>query len=91
MQEHGAVWITYQPDLPEADVAALAAYAGDQPYVLFSPYPDLEDPVGASAWGAQLRLTHVADPRLQQFINRYAGNGPARGPSCASGVEETVG
>jgi hypothetical protein len=90
-QEHGAVWITYQPDLPEEDVAALAAYAEDQPYVLISPYPELEDPVVASAWGAQLRLEEVDDPRLQAFIDRYAGNGPERGASCTSGVEETVG
>jgi hypothetical protein len=90
-QQHGAVWITYQPDLPEEDVAALAAYAKDQPYLLISPYPGLEDPVVASAWGAQLRLEDVADPRLQAFIDRYAGNGPERGASCDSGVEETVG
>jgi hypothetical protein len=90
-QEHGAVWITYQPDLPEEDVEALAAYAEDQPYLLISPYPDLEDPVVASAWGAQLRLDDVDDPRLQAFIDRYAGNGPERGASCESGVEDTVG
>ena len=90
-QEHGAVWITYQPDLPEAEVDALAAYAEDQPYVLISPYPELEEPVVASAWGARLRLDDVDDPRLQAFIDRYAGNGPERGASCESGVEETVG
>jgi hypothetical protein len=90
-QEHGAVWITYQPDLPEDDVETLAAYAEDEPHVLISPYPDLEDPVVASAWGAQLRLDGADDPRLQAFIDRYAGNGPERGASCSSGVEETVG
>jgi hypothetical protein len=90
-QEHGAVWITYQPDLPEEDVETLAAYAEDQPHVLISPYPELEDPVVASAWGAQLRLDDVDDPRLQAFIDRYAGNGPERGAGCESGVEDTVG
>jgi hypothetical protein len=90
-QEHGAVWITYQPDLSEEDVEALAAYAEDQPYVLISPYPDLEDPVVASAWGAQLRLDEVADSRLQEFIDRYAGSGPERGATCDSGVEDTAG
>ena len=89
-QEHGAVWITYQPDLPESDREILAALAKDQPYLLISPYPGLENPVVASAWGAQLRLDDVHDPRLQAFIDRYAGNGPEPGASCDSGVETTV-
>jgi Protein of unknown function (DUF3105) len=89
-QEHGAVWITYQPDLAESDREALAELAVDQPYVLISPYPGLEDPVVASAWGAQLRVDEVDDPRLQAFIDRYAGNGPERGATCDTGVETTV-
>ena len=30
------------------------------------------------------------DPRLQAFIDRYAGNGPERGATCDTGVETTV-
>lgn len=89
-QEHGAVWITYQPDLPEADIKALAAFSEGQPYVLISPYPDLDSPIVASAWGAQLRLVDVADPRLPEFIARFAGNGPESGATCDSGLEETL-
>ena len=89
-QEHGAVWITYQPDLAESDREALAELAVDQPYVLISPYPGLEDPVVASAWGAQLRVDDIADPRLQAFIDRYAGNGPERGATCDTGIETTI-
>ena len=90
-EEHGAVWITYQPDLPEADRKALAARTEGQPYLLVSPYPGLDTPIVASAWGAQLRLDDVNDPRLAAFIAEYAGNGPEPGANCASGVEETVG
>ena len=89
-QEHGAVWITYQPDLAESDREALAELAVDQPYVLISPYPGLEDPVVASAWGAQLRVDDVNDPRLQAFIDRYAGNGPEPGATCDTGIETTL-
>jgi hypothetical protein len=89
-QEHGAVWITYQPDLAESDQEVLAELAVDQPYLLISPYPGLEDPVVASAWGAQLRLDDVNDPRLQEFIDTYAGNGPERSATCDTGVETTV-
>ena len=88
--EHGAVWITYQPDLPESDREILAKLAEGQRSVLVSPYPGLEDPVVASAWGAQLRLGDVNDPRLQAFIARYAGHGPEGGASCESGVETTL-
>ncbi len=90
-QEHGAVWITYQPDLPQSDREMLAELAEGQPYLLISPYPGLEDPVVASAWGAQLRVDDADDPRLRAFIERYAGNGPERGATCDSGVERTVG
>jgi hypothetical protein len=90
-QQHGAVWITYQPDLPESDREILAELAEDEPYLLISPYPGLEDPFVASAWGAQLRLDDVNDPRLQAFIDRYAGNGPERGATCDTGVERTIG
>ncbi|MCC7023070.1 MAG: DUF3105 domain-containing protein [Thermomicrobiales bacterium] len=89
--EHGAVWITYQPDLPDTDRKALEDLAKDQPYVLVSPYPGLKHPAVASAWGVQLRVDDVHDPRLAEFIARYAGHGPEPGANCTSGVEETVG
>lgn len=89
-QEHGAVWITYQPDLADDARAAVEQLAEDQPYVLVSPYPELDSPVVASAWGAQLRVEDASDPRLQAFIERYAGQGPEPGATCISGVETTV-
>lgn len=60
------------------------------PYLLVSPYPGLDVPVVASAWGAQLRLDDANDPRLQACIERYAGEGPEKGAPCDSAVEETV-
>jgi hypothetical protein len=89
-QEHGAVWITYQAGLSQEERDALAELAASNPFLLVSPYPDLADPIVASAWGAQLRLQSVDDPRLQEFIARYAGNGPEPGANCTSGVETTV-
>ena len=78
-QEHGAVWITYQAGLPQEERDALRQLAESNPYILVSPYPDLADPIVASAWDAQLRLTSVDDPRLQEFLARYACNGPEPG------------
>lgn len=88
-QEHGAVWITYQPDLPDTDVKALAKLA-EHRSVLVSPYPGLKDPVVVSAWGAQLRIDTADDPRIGAFIERYAGKGPEPGASCDSGLETTL-
>ncbi|HEU5431055.1 MAG TPA: DUF3105 domain-containing protein [Thermomicrobiales bacterium] len=89
-QEHGAVWITYRPDLPAAQVKTLKRFARDNDYVLVSPYPGLPTPVVASAWGAQVRLDGAADPRLAQFIAYYANNGPERGGPCQGGSSETI-
>jgi hypothetical protein len=88
--EHGAVWITYRPDLPAADVGYLTSLVSGKRYLLLSPYPGLTDPVVASAWGAQLRLSDPRDPRLMEFIAQYAGHGPEPGANCDSGVELTV-
>jgi hypothetical protein len=87
--EHGAVWITYQPGLSEDEVTALEELTENR-YVLVSPYPDLEDPIVASAWGAQLRLEATDDPRLDAFIERFAGNGPEPGANCDRGIETTL-
>jgi hypothetical protein len=68
--EHGAVWITYSPDLPADEVDALRRLA-DQPNLLVSPYDGLPTPVVASSWNHQLQLESVNDERLDQFIRSF--------------------
>ena len=90
--EHGAVWITYDPDLPQEDIDQLEALA-TQSYLLISPYPQLGDPVVASSWGRQVRLDGVDDPRLQQFITEYRQNpdtAPEPGALCSLGTDATM-
>jgi len=84
--EHGAVWITYRPDLPSDDVAALQNLVRGETYTLLSPYPGLDSDVVATAWGVQLAPDSVTDERLEQFINRYRGGGPEPGAPCSGGV-----
>lgn len=86
--EHGAIWITYQPDLPAEQVATLENLTRQSGYRLISPYPDLPSPVVASAWGYQIKLENADDPRLQQFITRYEQNpaGPEPGAVCSGGT-----
>ena len=86
--EHGAVWITYRPDLPQDQVDALRALADDQTYVLVSPFPDLPSPVVASSWGEQLQLDSATSPDLAQFVRafRQGPRTPEPGAACSGGT-----
>jgi hypothetical protein len=90
--EHGAVWITYRPDLPPDQVQMLRSAASDD-FILLSPYPGLASPVVASVWNHQIRLDGAADVRLQPFIDRYKNNPdttPEFGAPCAGGTSATA-
>jgi len=91
--EHGAVWITYSPDLPQDQVNELKDIAESQTYILASPYPDLPDntPVVASAWGKQVYLDGASDPDLESFINAYrqGPQTPEPGAICTGGTSAT--
>lgn len=86
--EHGAVWITYQPDLAAAEVATLTKFAKGQTYLDLSPYPGLPAPVVVSAWGKQLKLTSASDPRLEAFVKKYkqGSQTPEPGAPCTGGT-----
>lgn len=82
--EHGAIWITFRPELPMEEVGRLRALAEDEGKVIVSPYPDVPAPVVASAWGRQLRLDAVEDDRLGQFVRRFRGvDAPEPRAPCA--------
>jgi hypothetical protein len=90
--EHGAVWITYRPDLPADQVQALQAVAADD-YMLLSPYPGLPAPVVATAWNHQLALDGASDLRLAAFIAEYKNNPrttPEFGASCYGAIRTTA-
>ncbi len=88
--EHGAVWITYRPDLPQEQVDELRDLANSRECVLVSPYPGLDAPVVASAWGKQLELEGADDPALNRFIGTYlrGEQTPEPGAACTGGVGE---
>jgi hypothetical protein len=86
--EHGAVWITYRPDLPQDEIERLRDLSGTNSYVLVSPYPDQDSPVVASAWGKRLTLESAGDSNLERFINAYSQGPqtPEPGAACTGGV-----
>lgn len=69
--EHGAVWVTYNPD--KVDSAGLDKLRSVLPstYVILSPFEGLDAPVVASAWGAQVKLDGPDDERLELFLQKY--------------------
>jgi hypothetical protein len=81
--EHGAVWLTYQPGVDPAPLAALTSV--NPSYTLVSPYPGQPAKVEATAWGLQLQADSPTDPRLRQFVTTYVGNGLGgeKGARCA--------
>ncbi|MFL6238987.1 MAG: DUF3105 domain-containing protein [Actinomycetes bacterium] len=93
--EHGAVWITYQPNLSPSDVSKLQSLVKSKSkgYLDLSPYPNLPSPVVASAWGVQLKLNSASDSRLSKFIDKYqlGPTAPERGASCTGGTGNPTG
>jgi hypothetical protein len=86
--EHGTVWISYDPDLSDDDVAALTDELPQNG--IMAPYPGLTSPVVVTVWGKQLALDGADDPRLALFIRTYGGGETAPEPmaSCAGGVRD---
>lgn len=90
--EHGAVWITYSPDVPAMDVQTLEGYAQREGYVLVSPYEGLDAPIVLTAWGVQLRVEGADDERIEPFLVKHVQGEqtPEPGASCSSGVGTPV-
>lgn len=91
--EHGAIWITYSPELPQDQIDELKSRAESQDYILVSPYAGLTSPVVASSWNHQLALTGAGDPGLDAFIEKYRVSQeftPEYGAACSGGNSGTL-
>lgn len=86
--EHGAVWFTYDPDRINAYQAGKLAEKLPQNGIM-SPYEGLRSPVVITAWGRQLDLAGVNDPRIEMFVDEYQRGVTAPEPmfSCAGGLD----
>jgi len=73
--EHGAVWLTYAPDLSAEQVNALRDVVRGNAFALMSPYEQQSNPVVLTAWTVQLVIDTLPDARIAQFVSYYA-NGP---------------
>jgi len=86
--EHGAVWIAYRPGLDATAVDTLTNLAEGKDYVLLSPFADLKAPIVLTAWGVQLEVEDVADPRVEEFLVKYVQGPqtPEPGAPCSGGI-----
>ncbi|MGX7679379.1 DUF3105 domain-containing protein [Jatrophihabitans sp. DSM 45814] len=83
--EHGAVWITYKPGLPAAQLDVLTKLVSGNQYTLLTPYAGLKSNVSLQAWGYQLFVDSATDPRVDQFVDALKlnqSNTPEFGASC---------
>jgi hypothetical protein len=88
--EHGAVWVTYRPDLPKDQVDALASKVKGQEFTMMSPYPGLDKPISLQAWGYQLKVDNADDQRIDEFIRALRVNATQEpGVGCSGGVTAT--
>jgi hypothetical protein len=84
--EHGAVWITYNPDeVSDEEIATLAELVDGESGRMMSPYADLDSPISLQSWGHQLKVDSADDPRVEQFADFLTRNPdfhPEVGATC---------
>lgn len=86
--EHGAVWIAFAEDLPQAEVDALAQLTAGSDHILAAPYPGLGSPLVLTAWNRQLEVDSGRDPRVLEFLETYLDGptAPERDAACSGGA-----
>ena len=90
--EHGAVWITYNPNIGQDGINRLRGFVRRDRKIIVSPVDSLEDPVLVTAWANQLHLESADDDRIDQFVNEFAGSAtaPEPGGACRGGAGDPV-
>ena len=87
--EHGAVWVTYDPE--QVDQATIDALEAQLPstYTVLSPYEGMDTPIAVSAWNAQIKVDSADDERIGEFLEAYWRNvnGPEPQAACTGAVD----
>ncbi|MBC9723916.1 DUF3105 domain-containing protein [Streptomyces sp. TRM68367] len=86
--EHGAVWVTYNDKVTDADIKTLGDKVSKTPYTLMSPDKTQTGAITLSAWGHQLSVDKASDPRVEQFLTKYVQGAqtPEQGATCSGGL-----
>jgi len=85
--EHGAAWVTYNPDKASAgDVKTLKGLVEGNPDRLLSPYPGLKKAISLQAWGEQVFVDKASDKRVKEFLDLFT-----KGPQTLERTSTCVG
>jgi hypothetical protein len=86
--EHGAIWVTYDPSLSDADLETLKSQLPST-YIVLSPFDDLPSPIVLSGWNTQLQVEDADDPRIPEFLEEYwqSQNVPEPGALCTGAID----
>jgi hypothetical protein len=79
--EHGRIWVSYQPTLPQAAIDQLKDIASKQPRVILTPRAASETQIALAAWQRidtfdLNEAGNVDRQRILDFIARYRDKGP---------------
>ncbi len=92
--EHGAVWITYQPNLAAEEIKKIRDLVKGRAYTVVSPSPfgALSKPIYAVAWGVRVGVEKADDKRLDKFIRTYmqGKQTPELGASCSGAIGNPI-
>lgn len=91
--EHGAVWITHDPDLDQDEIDLLHDMYNPGDYLVISPYEgDMDAPIIASSWARQITTESADDDAFQRFVRLYERgmDVPEPGAACSGAVDETM-
>lgn len=86
--EHGAIWVTYSPDLSAGQLDLLKTKI-PRTYAVLSPYDGLPAPIVLSGWNVQLQVQKADDPRIAKFFEAYwqSPSVPEPGASCTGAFD----
>lgn len=86
--EHGALWVTYDPDLSDEELDTLKAVLPST-YVILSPFEGLPAPIVVSGWNVQLQVDAADDERIVTFFEEHwkSNNVPEPGALCTGALD----
>ena len=86
--EHGAVCVTYKPEIEKEEIIKLTTMLSGKPKILLSPHSEQMSPIVATSWCRRLEIETANDPRLNKFVDFFMDGeaAPEAGITCDRGI-----